>query len=608
MRRPPVLSISITMAAVLAALAAPFAQARPPASPAGPPKATGTTATAACAPDATDRYETDYHADRWYGSSCVRFHFTYGPLHIKPGQNDVVITPLTIEKPAYDGFVTRFRPNLVRADGSVPPIEQIHLHHAVWFTITGYGDQGRGGQLGPLDFRNYGNGPFFASGEEKTIFDAPQGYGMPVNATDAWQLLYMVHNLRSSPDEVWVTYDVDYVQASSAARAGLTHPIYPIWLDVKSGQFYPVFNVQQRFGNPVTHACTWPDQTCAAFNSFGQAETGQGAPGDKGTDGPWAWTFPRSGQPLGRISTFTGGSLVWIGGHVHPGGLTDNVDLVRRGLGSTRIFTSEARYWDHVHHDRLGGPPNSWDLSMTVGRKPTWAVRVEPGDTIRISATYDTAYQSTYEDMGIAIAWLAPGDSSGVNPFAVAHDGSATCSSGGLAATPPTLCEKGAVTHGHLPEASHYGGPDQVPASHRLGPSVSHIGIAGFSFLPGNQGTETTPGIPTIRLGSSLTFDNLDAAADIYHSVTSCAYPCNGPLGIAYPLADGRSNAVAPADFDSGELGYGPTVFGDALGPAKEQASWSLQVSGSNGFKPGVYTFFCRIHPSMRGLFAVTAS
>ena len=63
-------------------------------------------------------------------------------------------------------------PNLVRADGKVPPVEQVHLHHGTW-----------------LSEPSYGSGPFFAAGEEKTIAPFPRGYGMPVKAADTWLLL-----------------------------------------------------------------------------------------------------------------------------------------------------------------------------------------------------------------------------------------------------------------------------------------------------------------------------------------------------------------------------------------------------------------------------------
>src|SRR5207253_351590 len=131
------------------------------------------------------------------------------------------------------------------------------------------------------------------------------------------------------------------------------------------------------------------------------------------------YTLPAAGKPFGRIANWQGGTLIGIGGHVHPGGLSDNIDLIRGG-GRTRIFTSEAKYWPRADGT---APPDSWDMSMTVTWKPRWAVHVDPGDTLRISATYDTAVQSTYEDMGISIAMLAPDDPGpALDPFTATHD------------------------------------------------------------------------------------------------------------------------------------------------------------------------------------------
>ena len=39
-----------------------------------------------------------------------------------------------------------------------------------------------------------------------------------------------------------------------------------------------------------------------------------------------------------------------------------------------------------------------------------------------------------------------------------------------------------------------------------------------------------------------------------FHTITACKAPCNRGSGIGFPLANGRGL------FDSGELGYGPTI------------------------------------------------
>src|SRR3712207_8859882 len=87
-----------------------------------------------CALEGRDKYEREfYQREGWsgpdyerYPGNCQRLRFSYGPIAVKPGQNDVLIEPVKIENPLREGYITRFRPDLVRADGAVPPIEQVH--------------------------------------------------------------------------------------------------------------------------------------------------------------------------------------------------------------------------------------------------------------------------------------------------------------------------------------------------------------------------------------------------------------------------------------------------------------------------------------------------
>jgi len=555
------------------------------------PNLAATSESRPCAYEGNDPYEKRiYRWEGWkgpdyvrYPGACERLHFAYGPIVVKPGQNDVLVGAVAIEKPTEDGYITRFRPDLVEADGTVPSISEVHLHHGTW-----------------LSYPDYGSGPFFAAGEEKTSAPFPKGYGMPIKASDQWFLLYMVHSETAQPDVVYITYDIDFVPEDKAEGLGLK-PAYPIWLDVRPSG-YPVFNVQRGFGGK-DGTCTWPKQKCAAFDPWGERAVGQGKPGNGiGTD----WTFPAPGERLGRAGPFTGGTLIGIGGHLHPGGLRNEIDLVRNGR-SKRIYTSDAVYWNRDHPSRPGGPPTSWDFSMKVTGLPRWAIRVKPGDVLRSNATYDTTRQSTYENMGIAVTLLAPDDSRGkptapgLNPFKAPADRSGGCRSGGLEGSPRTLCDKGVVTHGHLPESEQFGGPGGKWKAKRGG-QTSQVAIADFQYLPGDLSQTSTTGVPTVKLGSALTFTNTEGSA-IYHTVTSCAFPCLGEIGNAFPLANGKTSHGRAIDFDSGELGIGAPE----IGPAKQTLTWSLPVTRKAGYRPGeTVTYFCRIHPFMRGAFEVT--
>jgi hypothetical protein len=587
-----------------------------------------------CAFEGNDRFERRlYKLEGWkgpdyerYPGACQRLRFAYGPIAVKPGQNDVLINPVTIEKPMRDGYITRFKPNLVRADGSVPPVEQVHLHHGTW-----------------LSSPDYGSGPFFAAGEEKTIAPFPRGFGMPVKASDQWLLLYMVHSAVQQPMEAYITYDVDFIPKKQGDALGLKSA-FPIWLDVRPSG-YPVFNVQRAYGG-ADRVCTWPREKCAAHDPFGQSFTGQGKPGNgKGTD----LELPARGEELGRAGPFNGGTLIGIGGHLHPGGLTNDIDLVRPGgemvtrkvrvrkcrkakrfRGSrsrrrcrtrvrrvrkrrtkVRIYTGVAHYWNRKNKNKGGGPPTSWDFSMKVLGLPAWGVRVKPGDRLRSNATYDTSYQSTYENMGIAVTLFVPNDKNGkpqargVNPFKMKQDRSYSCRSRGLLAKKKKrrrLCLKGYPTHGHYRENGNPGHA-QGTFKARRGARTNNVGVVNFQYQPGDLSMVSMTGVPSVKLGSTLRFDNLEGGL-IYHTATSCAFPCLGPTGAAFPISNGRTSQGTPIDFDSSEMGVGVPE----IGPTKQALDYKLPVTAQRGFKSGdVVTYFCRIHPGMRGAFEVTA-
>ncbi len=123
-------------------------------------------------------------------------------------------------------------------------------------------------------------------------------------------------------------------------------------------------------------------------------------------------------------------------------------------------------------------------------------------------------------------------------------------------------------------------------------PRGGAVAIRGFVYGQGDLSATGRRGRPArVREGRSLTFVNRDPAREIFHTVTACRAPCNRTTGIAYPLADGK------VDFDSGELGVGPQGFT----PAANRITWKTPKS----LDPGKYTYFCRVHPFMRGAFEV---
>ena len=454
-------------------------------------------------------------------------HYEYGPISIVPGQNTIDIGPNNL-KPDVPGFITRFKPDLVYAKShKVPRVDVIHLHHGVWI-MNGY--------------------PTFAAGEEKTIFNAPQGFGYHYKPSDNWLMNYMIHNLTPTPTKVFITYDIDFLPDSTDAAKSVT-PVGPVWMDVAGLKTYPVFDAHKGSGHKGKYTFPNDARTPAAKQAIGPAHQ---------------WVVDRDT------------TLVGTAGHLHPGGLYDDLTVTRDGV-TKRLFRSEAKYFEPAG-------AVSWDVSMTA-TKPTWRVALKAGDIVRVHATYDVSHASWYESMGIMVTFVAKGHTpDSKDPFTEGVD------------------DTGILTHGHLPENDNHGGsklsglPD--PTSMLSGPPTKNVNIKDFVYGRGDLGLTGVRGRPPIvKRGKSLKFTNLDSlpggslASAKYHTITACKSPCNRTTGIAYPTAN------AKVQFDSSELGYGPSGFT----PAANKHVWRTPKN----LPRGTYSYFCRIHPFMRGSFRV---
>ncbi len=498
---------------------------------------------------------------------AIRTTYVVGPLNVTPGQNRIAYRPvLAQERPSVDGWITKIKPNLVRADGTTPLSNEVMFHHGVWINLS------------RRDATSGGQERFYATGEEKTAMEFPPGFGYRYKASDVWLLNHMIHNLTPQTMTLYISYTVDFIPDTSPAAAGIT-PVRPIWMDVQNGSNYPVFDVHRGDGGK-DGKYTYPNDATDPY-----------PPGIHKNQ----WTVDQDGVLMASV------------GHVHSGGLSTDLTLTRPGAkyagpvckkkkkatskkqrrkikkamrkcrktrpkvvgDSVHIFHSGAHYFEPAG-------PVSWDVSM-VGTKPNWRVAVKAGDTLGISTTYDSKIASWYESMGIEITYMAEGIP-GRNPFKKRVD------------------YPGVVNHGHLPENRVHGGktptvgsdPSTLPDGTSSGGPFQ---IGGFAYgagdyrLPGSLGRP-----PVVHHGQSLTFQlaSGDVSQEIWHSLTSCKSPCNRSTGIAYPIADGKFQ------FDSGQLGTGGA-------PTVNRTDWSTPAD----LPPGTYTYFCRIHPLMRGAFRV---
>lgn len=421
--------------------------------------------------------------------------------------------------------------------------------------------------------------PTFAAGEEKTYFNAPRGFGWRYTTKQTWLINHMIHGLTSQPQEVYITYTLWFIPDTAPEAAGITE-IETLWMDVEGLKPYPVFNTKRGSGSDGRF--TYPDDQPDAY---------AGQPRRRNE-----WVAPRDG------------SLVTTAGHLHPGGLYTDLNITRDGV-TKRIFRSRANYFEPTG-------PVSWDVAMSATAE-NWRVNFKKGDVISTSATYDTTRGSWYEVMGIMIAGMTREPvAGGVDPFTGEIDQTDT------------------LTHGRLKENidENTGLPTGLknPIARRSGPYRDRVTIRDFVF---SQGDLSRPGKagrpPRVRQGRSLTFVNADRPLTIrFHTITSCKLPCTKSGGIGYPLANGKSG------FDSGQLGYGPTVPAAAVGESGDSVSFSAvidtpapdekcgELTGllkvlANGcigtpiyrtpknLTPGTYAYFCRVHPFMRGAFRV---
>jgi hypothetical protein len=473
-------------------------------------------------------------------------HLTYcQPVSVQPGQNIIRLNGTNLF-PSQPGYITRFDPELVyhndpsHPDGTVPRVDVLHLHHAVWIV----------------------NGsPQFAAGEEKTIVQAPKGFGWRSVPSDNWLLNDMIHDLVGSAATVDIVWRIDFVPDTALPAdctpfvTGCIRKVSTRWMDVSgpsprvgiSSPIYPVFNALRRMGQNGRY--TFPDQaTGAQRNLIGPRQT---------------WT---PDHPVTLIST---------AGHLHPGGLSTSM-RVRRGTTANRIFRSDAHYYEPAG-------AVSWDVSM--GASPSnWRVKLQAGDTLSVAATYDVGRADWYEVMGIM-------------PVAV-YDGTGV---GGQDALSDSIPTGEVLTHGHLAENNNHGGdPIGLPDPRLLpgAPTPSDpITIDQYAYEQGDMyapGTAKYP--PKVPFGQSLIFRNLDdppsgPSRNVFHTITACKAPCNLSTGIAYPIANG------PVTFDSGQLGFNSSFNA----PAADRDTWSTPKS----LPAGTYTYFCRVHPFMRGSFRV---
>ncbi|TYB40260.1 hypothetical protein FXF50_00510 [Micromonospora sp. AP08] len=247
-----------------------------------------------------------------------------------------------VEKPCTNCMLTAIKPNLVYEDGRNANINTgPMLHHAVI------------GQLGKPDLvcRLGGLGPkrLFSSGNERTPATLPAGYGMRVNPSDRWSMVYDLMNHAHAEKTVYISIEYSYVTGPAARR--LT-PVTPMWLDVV-GCLNPTYDVPAG------------DTTRTA-----------------------RWTSTVSGE------------VVYLKGHLHHGGRTitaTNLTTGQRMCAVTVVLGGSPEFIDeHGNAEISSAPPCVGAPVATVRR----------GDVLEVAARYvaDHPHENV---MGIMTGWIA---------------------------------------------------------------------------------------------------------------------------------------------------------------------------------------------------------
>lgn len=584
----------------------------------------------------------------------------FGPYVVPAGQ-DSNRTIADINLPT--GFMVAVAPDLVEAStGHIPSEQHAHIHHAHWFRIT------QDDQYEYYD-RSLGLSWVFGTGEEKTqgrLDDRanlePDGkrYGIYIEGGTPQALIYMIHNKDSVTNTYFVVLDVTFIHGTRDQLAAANppmdmHPLHgTLWGQTRdaTGQ-YPELRASYTAtadgvavasgghahpgGKEVVVTNLGPDGPDAGTEPDCTADTdGDGYPGvtilrsrkyDRIANAwPYSEDYQMGATKFGwRAPIHQGDVLRQFAPYaVAPSASTPFDVAGRHNFGSPDLRPHghfEAMSYTGIYVDRLQDP--GWVNAGNVCDPANFRPWLLGADTFEVQGL-----SSRFPAEDVRIDDLQARYMTGVTEGMVNHlwIGDADKHCGVVGTGLPG--ESGAWNSGACEKPA-----DATWTGDRVDMATVHVG--GFSYLPGDL-SGTTP-IPRVPLGTSIQFVNEDAAANIRHSITSCRAPCNGAYVANYPVPDGV--------FDSGKIGNIDPIDGGAFqdvdfgsfeeageiegllgvqsldellaallglldsdSPNKILTSETVPLWQTPATLPaGLYTYYCRIHPWMRGAFEVTA-
>jgi plastocyanin len=520
--------------------------------------------------------------------TVLHTQFLYGPYQLQPG-NDM--TRLALDVPLGTGFLTRFSYHLIDvATGEEPTNLQVHIHHGLWFNMPGY--------MSLVTQTKF----VFGTGEERTHYDfderaaaQPGGphYGLFFDPLHLDLLVLMLHNKEEKARVMKVVLDAEFVYGDAASIKAAASCDNPPGLEgdgcLAGADFH---NLEGHLWGAQFDVPRDPQGTGEYIFPPGQAYHFQ--------------QFVDAYIPL--IQHTAPGVLVdtaWVAeydatyiaaaGHVHPGGEATIVvnegpegsgceaDLDHDGLPGVTLFRS----------DKFDRNPASWpwseDFQMGV-TKPDWRAPVHQGDRLAEFGVYANRDHPGYQQMTFTSSYFDP-----LQPPPPRHEGCvlsdyAPYLLSGQGDPVQTIMNRPWDTP-LLPmcgvEGEGASGPCETPLTPPPAFATDAVGIGDFQYV--SAGTPLGA-VPVIHHGQSITFTDLDVAQVVRHTVTSCPWPCDGTYTANYPLPDGT--------FDSNKLGNLDLIDFGTVPPTTQ---WSTPPD----LQPGWYSYYCRIHPDMRGQFEV---
>lgn len=583
----------------------------------------------------------------------------FGPYVIPPGQDS---NRLTIDFQLPPGFVTSVSPDLFdAASGRVPTEQEAHIHHAHWFRITDDPNE--------LYYTNLGGVPkddipdfvpaevvaglpdkaglswVFGTGEEKTqggfelreqLDDAngdglpDQRYGMEIDGAERQLLIYMIHNKTSGPLSVFVVLDVDFTHGTAAQIEAATGiPMHPL-----KGQLFgqtrdALRNYPTLIGsNGRTGWNAELDGTAIVSGGhahpgvYGNFLTNQG-PGGKCTADVDGDGFPGATILRSRKIDHVAGSWPYSEDFqmgvakygwrapIHKGDYITQYavyDIDREGLAPSGLGAGAAAYALPGNYAALGGP-SAADLA---GKDTVDGGTHQHFEAMNHVGVYvdplqaPTAYSAQVDAGGCPVNFGSAAAAKLLGADTQAVQQRLKADSAGIAPYFATGVTEGMQNHvwpaldptcgpfAHAKRSVCENGP--AYATDHSGLETDTISISGFQYLPGQSGMPDATGAPArVKKGTVLRIVNGDAGLNVRHTLTTCAWPCTGVYVSNYPQPDGL--------VDTGKLGNIDPIDGGLTGDDTVPL-YELETANMDA---GFYSFYCRIHPFMRGAMEIVA-